>query len=61
MSRKLSDIIISYLGSAKWTEDEFLEHVGLDHIESKVGPGSGRYHYGTGDTPIQRPRIFYKK
>ena len=61
MSRKLSDIIISYLGSAKLTEDEFLEHVGLDHIESKVGPGSGRYHYGTGDTPIQRPRDFLQK
>lgn len=61
MSQKLADEIISYLGSSKWSEDEFLEHVGLDHIESKVGPGSGRYHYGSGDKPIQRPKDFLQK
>lgn len=61
MSQKLADEIISYLGSSKWSEEEFLEHVGLDHIESKVGPGSGRYHYGSGDKPIQRPKDFLQK
>lgn len=61
MSQKLAYEIISYLGSSKWSEDEFLEHVGLDHIESKVGPGSGRYHYGSGDKPIQRPKDFLQK
>ncbi len=61
MSQKLADEIISYLGSSKWSEEEFLEHVGLDHIESKVGPGSGRYHYGSGDKPIQRPKDFLQE
>ena len=61
MGIKLSDIILSYLGSSKWSEEEFIEHVGLDHIESQVGPGSGRYHYGSGKTAIQRPKDFLQK
>ena len=36
-------------------DSEYLIHYGLDHIESTVGRGSGRYAYGSGKNPGQHP------
>ena len=41
------------LGVIYTERDERLAHYGLDHIESKVGRGSGRYGFGTGKNPGQ--------
>lgn len=35
-----------------------LMHIGVNHIESKSGPGSGRYRYGSGDSPFQHEGDF---
>lgn len=35
------------------TSDSVLIHYGLDHTESTVGPGSGRYEWGSGERPFQ--------
>lgn len=39
----------------------YLQHYGLDHLTSQVGPGSGRYRYGSGDNVFQHPKDFLDK
>lgn len=47
----IAEEIASYLGSAKMSDEEFLEHYGVKRR-------SGRYPWGSGDDPYQRGRDF---
>ena len=39
-------------------DSEFLRHEGVAHDENPPGRGSGRYEYGSGQNPNQRPQEF---
>ena len=46
--------MVSYLGSASMTDEEFIEHYGMPRR-------SGRYPYGSGDDPYQRTPDFLSR
>jgi hypothetical protein len=51
----IAEEIASYLGSASMTEEEFIKHYGVGHLD---GGHSGRYEWGSGKDPYQRERTF---
>lgn len=51
----IAEEIKSYLGSAEWTEEEFIQHEGKGHLD---GGHSGRYPWGSGEDPCQREKAF---
>lgn len=42
-------------------EKDYLEHVGVAHDENPPGRGSGRWPWGGGDKPFQRPKDFLQQ
>ena len=41
--------------------DILIEHSGVAHDENPPGRGSGRWPWGSGDKPFQRPRDFLQR